>query len=70
MITKHRVSNDIAMRDETDVAPLLLCLKDKKNTAHKQTETSPRDRKNIGVVFDALLPDFPIHTKTNGEKYK
>ena len=70
MITKYRVSNKIVMRGETDVAPPLLHLMEKENTAHKGTETRCGEITNIGVVFDAPPPALPIHTNTNGKNYK
>ena len=70
MITKQRVSNDIAIRGETEVAPPQLRLREKENIAHRVTEARSWDRTNIGVMFDSPLPEFPVHTKTNGKNYK
>ena len=67
MITKHRVSNDIAMRGETDMAPPLLHIREKENIPHKETKARSSDSKNIGVVFDAPLPDLTVHTRNKGK---
>ena len=70
MIIKHRVSNDISMRVETDAAPPLIHLRERENTFHKVTEARSRERTNIGDVFDAPPPYLPVHTNTNVENYK
>ena len=70
MITKHRVSNEILMKGETDVVPPPLRLRKKENTAHRLTEARSWYRTNIGVVFDAPPPALPVHTNTNGKNYK
>ena len=70
MITRHRVSDDIAVRGETDMALPLLRLREKENISHKGTESMSGDRTNLGVFFDAPPPALPIHTKTNGKNYK
>ena len=70
MITKHRVSNDISTRVETDAAPPLIHLRERENTFHKVTEARSGERTNIGDVFDAPPPYLPVHTKTNVENYK
>ena len=70
MITKHRVSNDIVVMGETDVAPPLLRIREKENVYHNGTDASSSDITNIGVVFDAPQTALNIHTKNNGRKYK
>ena len=70
MITKQRISNYIAMRVVTDVAPPLLRQRKKENIAHKGTEVSSGKISNIGIVFDAPPPSLPVHKKTNSENYK
>ena len=67
MITKHRVSNVIALRGETDVAPAILHLSDKENIDHKGMEVRYGDRKNIGAVFDAPQSALPVPTNINGK---
>ena len=69
MITKHIVSNNIAMRGETDVPPLLFCLREKENIDHKVTETRSGKRTNIGVMLDAPPPALPVHTNANVKNY-
>ena len=70
MITKHIVSNDIAIRGETDAAPHLICLREKENTFHKGTEARSSYRTNSGVMFDAPPPTWPVHAKTNRKTIK
>ena len=70
MITKHRVSNDISMRGEMDVAPPMLRIREKENTAHKGTEARSGIITNIRVVFDAPTQVLPVNKNTNSEKCK
>ena len=58
------------MRSKKDVAPLMICLREKENTSHKGMEARSKDKTNIGVVFEAPLQALPVHKNTNSENYK
>ena len=53
-----------------DLAPSMLRLREKENTAHKGTEARSGIITNIGVVFDAPTQVLPVNTNTNSEKCK
>ena len=53
-----------------DVAPPMLRIREKENTAHKGTEARSGIITNIGVVFDAPTQVLPVNKNTNSEKCK